>query len=1231
MSEKPTEKTYTDSALSDMIKEFLQSFKQDKKHAYVKAIDSMMPKNRTWLTVKYVDFAGEELEEIFNKNPKRVLKIFSRAIKETLQTRFPDFAQSIEDKIRVRVSNYPQIISTRAINEDHIDRFISVFGFITQTGKPIYVPTKIQYTCYAGHKIIVDSEFGIPNLQHLKCNELQGEKRCSQDYEFEKPLSLIPLENISVQDLPSVLPPGEIPGQSSVMVAGSLIKECRPGDKVIISGVLEKYLINPRSKLLQYKLILHANHVKKIAEEEIDIKEKSNHELIRITKIPEAQRYQMLIKSIAPHIYGHDTVKEALLLLLAAHAPKNITDFAKIVWDGGADNNDEYDMIKQRWDINIFLVGDPGAAKSELLKFVAKVAPRGIYTTGGGSTAVGLTAALIKDPMTNEYKIAAGAFVLADLGVLAIDEFDKMKDEDRGKCHETMENQSFHKDTKMLFSNGIETEIGPIVDYLIENNPKTIRGKNCEILNLDEKHPLKLITTNFEKTYEINANQISRHKAPNKLIKIDLTNGRTLRVTPEHPFWIHENFDFVTVNASSLNVGDFLPVPRKISFPRNSQLSKQPSIIQTSSTFSRFLGYLITDGGFEMNRGKKNGINFSNMNHDLTDDFEKIIKELFSVNPYIRKRNDGLVEVRVISMPVLNFVKQIDPYLIETKLMRKIPDSIMNFDDCFIVDMLKVMFECDGFATKRKVGFVSINKNLICQIQTLLLRFNIQSNFFYEKLKSEKDFYRLNITGIEYLKKFYDKIGFISQRKNNILKNQLEGAYRVFLNDIIPNIGSNVSELSRNIKLHETSVLGRSITEFRYKSNFSRRSLQKFVIAFEKKIFQIQEKSNKIKDCKQLSELIEIRQSLNISQNDIAKQLKVNTATISYWEVNKINFEKYRTGLTSKLNSMKSRISDVKKLRKLCFGEIGWGKIKSIQIIDCDDDWVYDIGVPSTKTFISECVVLHNSATIAKGGVYAQLNARCSTLAAANPKHGKYDPFSTVYENTKLPIALLTRFDLIFKVRDIPDIKKDTLVAERILDTNTNLKKITSNTIAPKILTKYLSYTKQFHPTPTNEAKKIMIEYYVKMRSKSSNDGEEEDFTITARQFEAILRLATARASILSKENVDEDDVKRVIEIMNEMFQDTATDPVTGKVDLSIIHTGRTKSDNSKIILFENIVKGLVGDSYGIGPEMQEIIDDMINTGRWDDETSAKKFFKKILKEKNLIYESSPNHYKLFN
>jgi DNA replication licensing factor MCM7 len=221
---------------------------------------------------------------------------------------------------------------------------------------------------------------------------------------------------------------GHIPRSMTVYLLESQTRQVNPGEIVVISGVL---LPIPFSgfKALRAGLItdtyLEAHFIQqmKTQYEDMSLNAEITEKINEIVAAPGV--YDRLAQSIAPEIYGHEDVKKALLLMLV-----------------GGTSKDTNDGMKIRGDLNICLMGDPGVAKSQLLKHICKIAPRAVYTTGRGSSGVGLTASVTRDNVTDEMVLEGGALVLADNGIACIDEFDKMDETDRTAIHEVMEQQT---------------------------------------------------------------------------------------------------------------------------------------------------------------------------------------------------------------------------------------------------------------------------------------------------------------------------------------------------------------------------------------------------------------------------------------------------------------------------------------------------------------------------------------------------------------------------------------------------------------------------------------------------------------------------------------------------------------------------------------------------------------------------------------------------------------------
>lgn len=473
---------FSQSGLTDKVKLFLSEFKsKDKEYSYVEEIDRMMSAHKKFIAVDYNDLVTEPaIESIFNERPDEIIDAFARAINEILQQKFPQYAQKIKDETRVRIVNYPVQRGLREINSEVIGKITSVSGMVVRSSEVKPLAQEITYVCPDDHSTKIILKKGMSVNVPAKC----ADPKCShRELETKTDSSrFIDFQILRLQELPEDLPPGQLPHYVDVTIKQDLVDDARPGDRIILTGVvrIEQEHVTGVSKNSSalYQQRIDGNNIEFLGGGGTKAQRKSEREEISpeeekiikaLAKSPDI--YQRLIDSFAPHIQGQTLIKEAILLLIVGSTQRKLGDGSKI-----------------RGDINIFLVGDPGTAKSEMLKFCARIAPRGLYTSGRGSTAAGLTAAVVRDK-TGIMMLEAGAVVLGDQGLVCIDEFDKMKPEDRSALHEVMEQQS-----ASIAKGGIVATLNARTSILAAANP--MYGKYDPFKNITENVnlPIPLLT-----------------------------------------------------------------------------------------------------------------------------------------------------------------------------------------------------------------------------------------------------------------------------------------------------------------------------------------------------------------------------------------------------------------------------------------------------------------------------------------------------------------------------------------------------------------------------------------------------------------------------------------------------------------------------------------------------------------------------------------------------------------
>ncbi|KAF7636463.1 DNA helicase [Meloidogyne graminicola] len=396
-----------------------------------------------YLIIQFNDLRNFE-EDVANKlrrYPATLLPALESAAKKVandITNPRPSGQEEIRDiQVMLNLDDKPQ--SIRHIKSSEVSQLIKISGIIVAASQVRFRSTRITLQCRTCRHTISDQEVkpGFEQFQMPRrclANQTGQLQRCPMD-----PYAILPdkshcvdFQQLKLQELPEDVPHSEIPRHLLIYVDRYLTDKVTPGNRITVTGIYSiKRLQRGKTKSGREEKTagmagIRVPYVRAIGIEvqmsglghidQMHFTPKEERQFRELAKNPKV--YEIITKSIAPSIYGSDDIKKAIACLFLP------------------------DGLTRRGDINVLLLGDPGTAKSQLLKFVERVAPIAVYTSGKGSSAAGLTASVIRDPASRSFIMEGGAMVFADGGVVCIDEFDKMREDDRVAIHEAMEQQT---------------------------------------------------------------------------------------------------------------------------------------------------------------------------------------------------------------------------------------------------------------------------------------------------------------------------------------------------------------------------------------------------------------------------------------------------------------------------------------------------------------------------------------------------------------------------------------------------------------------------------------------------------------------------------------------------------------------------------------------------------------------------------------------------------------------
>ncbi len=1118
-----------------------------------------------------------ELADYLLENPEEVIEIFEEVIKEF------DFREE-KLPVRVRFFNLPKDreMRIRNIRAEHIGKLIAVEGIVKRASEIRPEVFEAVFECpECGNRIsVIQTERTI--VAPTKC-ELCGTKRGFRLIDQK----LYDARWIVIEE-PYEIVTGERPSEIMVYLKEDLTSpkmqnKTDPGNRIKVIGILKQMQRRVRgTKSRQMEIYIEANYVEAVETEweEIEISPEDEKKILELAKDP--QIYQKFIASIAPGIYGLEEVKEAILLQLFGGEPKVLPDGSRI-----------------RGDIHILLIGDPSTAKSQIMKVVSSLIPRGKYVSGKG---------------------------------VSID----------------------YDDPVIWLENGM-VKIGLIGEFCDEffNKFKVKEGfvKPDRIIEVPVLNPVTLKMEWRPLTY------VYRHKVNKKLIKIKLATGREVIVTDDHSLYTFEDGRIKEKKSSELRPGDILIVPSKLPSPKkrinvldlfeglrkilNLQTDgiyvftprtkhKLPRYIKVCKELLYILGFFVADGF--LHGGKESWQVHFILNKKEKNKIEKLVKciqKVFGIKPTIVNKGKAKV-VTINSKLVFHFFRDVLGLKNYAK-EKGVPSIVFNVRPDLQLEFLRGWVDGDSGVTT--------SKQLMSDILYLLLLNGIIGSFTEKRMRGKIKFpdhesivntivYELKVPKPHYLQK-----GLVEAKRRRYKGIPLKFFKSFPFNRLKPSGYKRVTKKSLNLifsknkallyKRLELLVKGFSVDEICKIEKKSKKTIRAYYNLLAKKGF-VEKRGKSYKLTRKGMELLK----------DVWLVKKLINSDIAFVPIKKIEYVRPTNGYVYDL-CVSGYENFVGGFGGILCHNTGVGLTATV-VRDEEflGGWVLEAGalVMCNKSLIAidefekinkqDQIALHEAMegqtiSIAKASIVATLPAQTAILAGGNPKLGRFDPYVPIKEQVDIPETLLSRFDLKFALRDIPNPELDKKIAEHILQSRFfDLKKATP-VIPPDLFRKYVAYArKHCHPKMTEEAAQVLKEFYLSLRQRS---GEDSPISITPRQLEALIRLAEASAKVQLRDKITKEDALRAIRLMSYSLRQFGFEPSTGQIDIDRAEGLRvTAAQRSKIRVVREIILQLES-TYGKEIPQDEVIKRCKEAGIEDAEDILRK-----MSQEGLIYHPKP-------